>query len=179
MLQVVSEYALPAVEAALRRAALAEQASVLSVMHTGQHLRESASAEDAFVYCLCVPELYGALLAADIRMSAFLPCRVAAYTQAGRLVLEAMSPLDFCRLLNRPDLAPLAAPLEDLLRRVMQGAAEPRAAAASAGAGGQRGSLGATEEQMNARGAIPQRIDCKGTKVEDLGGTGEHDAQGG
>ncbi len=32
---------------------------------------------------------------------------------------------------------------------------------------------------MNARGSIPQRIDRKGSKVEDLAGTGEHDAAGG
>jgi hypothetical protein len=32
---------------------------------------------------------------------------------------------------------------------------------------------------VNARASIPQRIDCRGTKVEELGGTGEHDAQGG
>jgi uncharacterized protein (DUF302 family) len=179
MLQVASDYALPAVEAALRRAALLRQASVLSVTHTGQHLRESASTEDAFVFCLCVPELYGALLAADIRMSAFLPCRIAAYTQAGKVMLEAMPPLDFCRLLNRPDLAPLAASLEDLLRQVMQDAAAQREVLAPAAAGARRAGLGATEDQVNLRGSIPQRIDCRGTKVEDLGGTGEHDAQGG
>jgi hypothetical protein len=39
--------------------------------------------------------------------------------------------------------------------------------------------IGATEEQMSAGGAIPQRIDKRGTKVEDLAGTGEHDSSGG
>jgi len=77
------------------------------------------------------------------------------------------------------DLAPLLAPLGDLLRRIMEGAAAPRAATSAAVAGAHTGGLGATEEQMNMRGSIPQRIDCKGTKVEDLGGTGTHDAQGG
>jgi hypothetical protein len=32
---------------------------------------------------------------------------------------------------------------------------------------------------MNVRGSIPQRIDCHGTKLEDLAGTGEHDSKGG
>jgi glycerol dehydrogenase len=40
-------------------------------------------------------------------------------------------------------------------------------------------SLGATEEQMNARGTVPPRIDKRGSKVEDLAGTGQQDAPGG
>jgi hypothetical protein len=39
--------------------------------------------------------------------------------------------------------------------------------------------IGATEEQMDSRDTIPQRIDRKGTKVEDLAGTGQHDSPGG
>jgi hypothetical protein len=90
-----------------------------------------------------------------------------------------MSPLDFCRLLNRPDLAPLALPLENLLRSILDEASKPSDAIMQAAGGKRHGGLGATEEQMSLRGAIPQRIDQRGTKVEELGGTGEHDAQGG
>jgi hypothetical protein len=32
---------------------------------------------------------------------------------------------------------------------------------------------------MDMRHTIPQRIDRKGTKVEDLAGTGQHDSPGG
>jgi len=39
--------------------------------------------------------------------------------------------------------------------------------------------IGATEEHVDARDTIPQRIDRKGTKVEDLAGTGQHDSSGG
>jgi hypothetical protein len=39
--------------------------------------------------------------------------------------------------------------------------------------------IGATEDQMNARATVPQRIDSHGTKVEDLAGTGEQDSPGG
>lgn len=39
--------------------------------------------------------------------------------------------------------------------------------------------IGATEEQMDIRGTVPQRIDRKGTKVEDLAGTGQQDSPGG
>lgn len=39
--------------------------------------------------------------------------------------------------------------------------------------------IGATEDQMDMRGTIPQRIDRRGTKIEDEAGTGEHDSAGG
>ncbi len=39
--------------------------------------------------------------------------------------------------------------------------------------------IGATEDLIDVRATIPQRIDSHGTKVEDLGGTGQHDAAGG
>ena len=39
--------------------------------------------------------------------------------------------------------------------------------------------IGATEEQMDIRDTVPQRIDRKGTKIEDLAGTGQHDSSGG
>jgi hypothetical protein len=37
----------------------------------------------------------------------------------------------------------------------------------------------ASEEQVNMRDTVPQRIDKKGTKIEDLAGTGQHDGSGG
>jgi hypothetical protein len=39
--------------------------------------------------------------------------------------------------------------------------------------------IGATEDQMDMRGTIPQRTDKIGTKIEDEAGTGEQDAPGG
>ena len=39
--------------------------------------------------------------------------------------------------------------------------------------------IGATEEDVDMRDTVPQRIDKKGTKVEDLAGTGQGDSPGG
>jgi hypothetical protein len=36
-----------------------------------------------------------------------------------------------------------------------------------------------TEEQVNMRAALPQRIDSHGSKIEELAGTGKVDSQGG
>jgi hypothetical protein len=39
--------------------------------------------------------------------------------------------------------------------------------------------IGATEQQMDIKDTVPQRIDKIGTKIEDLAGTGEQDSPGG
>ena len=39
--------------------------------------------------------------------------------------------------------------------------------------------IGATEDQMDMHGTVPQRTDRIGTKIEDLAGTGEQDSPGG
>ena len=39
--------------------------------------------------------------------------------------------------------------------------------------------IGATEQQVDLKDTVPQRIDKHGTKVEDLAGTGEQDSPGG
>jgi hypothetical protein len=56
---------------------------------------------------------------------------------------------------------------------------EPKAVEAPKGHERILSRIGATEDQMDSRDTIPQRIDRKGTKVEDLAGTGEHDSPGG
>jgi hypothetical protein len=58
---------------------------------------------------------------------------------------------------------------------------KPTAAAATHGAapGAQGSSMGATDDQVNMKNTVGQRIDRKGTKLEDLAGTGEHDSPGG
>ena len=39
--------------------------------------------------------------------------------------------------------------------------------------------IGATEDLIDVRATVPQRIDNKGTKVEDEAGTGQVDSSGG
>jgi hypothetical protein len=53
----------------------------------------------------------------------------------------------------------------------------PVRAGASAGRG--TSGFGATDDLVDMKNTVAQRIDNKGTKLEDLGGMGEHDAKGG
>ena len=40
-------------------------------------------------------------------------------------------------------------------------------------------SMGATENQNDMAGTVPQHVDSKGTSISDIAGTGEHDTKGG
>ena len=73
-------------------------------------------------------------------------------------------------------LAALLSNFTLVVERAERGAGPTRAAASSARA---TSGFGATEEQVDMKGTVGQRIDNKGTKMEDLAGTGEHDAKGG
>jgi uncharacterized protein (DUF302 family) len=180
MLHIRSGLKLEAVEAALRTAAQRHGAHIVSAIHLGQLFRDRQRIlpRDAIVFSVCQPDLSLALLAEDMRFAAYLPCRVAAYEDGDALVLEAISPTEVCRLLNRPDLERAALLLETSLVNMMQEAGQA-AAPAHPAARAERGGVGATEEQVAARRVVPQRIDAHGTKVEEIAGTGQHDSQGG
>jgi hypothetical protein len=164
------------IEAAIAKAAQHERGSLLATTHLGALLQTDAG--DAVVFTVCHSDSYKALLAADIRFAAFLPCRIAALRRVNGILLEAMSPRDFCALIHRPELEAIAEPLEKAVRTMMEAAAQPAQTAATA-AHGQGSPWGATEDQVNMRMALPQRIDCHGTKIEDLAGTGKEETLGG
>lgn len=178
MLHIRSAHRLDEMESVLCRAAQHHEMRVLAVTHLGRLLApEVQPAHDVFVFTVCHSALYTALLAADARFAAILPCRIAARQDGPGIALETLSPREFCRLIDRDDLQPLAAPLETALRELIEEAARPTAAAAAHGKLDY--SLGATEGQINVRGTLPHRVDCHGTHVEDLAGTGKLDAPGG
>lgn len=181
MLEVTSVHRLEEMETVLRRVLQRHGAVLHAVGHLGHvfHDRDRTAVQDAYSYTICHADLYASLMEADIRLSAFLPCRIAAWTRGGVVTLQAVRVSEACRLLNRPDLEASVQPLDDLLARVIEEASRPLAEAVQAGQGGYTQSLGATEEHINLRASIPQRIDCRGTKVEEIAGTGQHDSSGG
>jgi len=153
------------IEAALRRAARRHNANISAV--------DSVAA--ATVFTIEQPDLYGSLLAAEIRFAALLPCRIAAYNDAGGLKLTAASMVDFARGFGNANALSLATSADALLNEILEEAARP----ATLTAGHAESGFGATEDQVNMRGALPQRIDKRGSKLEEIAGTGEHDSPGG
>jgi hypothetical protein len=116
------------------------------------------------------------LLAAEVRFAALLPYHIAAFVESGSVKLAAVSPVEFARTFHRPELDAPAAAAENFLNEILDEAARPLTLAAG---GHAESGIGATEDQMNMRGTVPQRIDNRGSKVEELAGTGEQDARGG
>jgi uncharacterized protein (DUF302 family) len=176
MLQIRSTHGFHATETRLRMATEQAGGNVLAITDMGALLRMGAAegkAEPAtaMALTLCFTDLYAPLLGADIRFAAFLPVRVAVCERTGGTFLETISPRESCRFLHRLDLEPLAMRLEERLLSVMERAAASAPSVAEPHK--------ATEEQINMRAAVPQRVDCYGTKIEDLAGTGNVDAQGG
>lgn len=174
MLRMRTTLRLDQIEMGLRNSAERHGGSVLAASHISQLLQGQPvlKGADAVTVTLGFPELYAPLLRSDIRFAAFLPSRVALCESADGVSLEAVSPREYCRILHRAEVEPLAVALEDVLRLVMDEAAhrQPRGAEAE---------HSATEDQINMRATVPQRIDRRGTKTEELAGTGVHDAQGG
>ena len=168
ILERISSLSLGEMEPALRRAARRRRASISMVESLGS----------ATVFSLSLPESYSELLSVDIRFAAFLPLRITAYEERNGVVLLTASPVAFGQALNRPEAQPLAASLESLLNALLDEVRRPMVLTARTG-GHAESALGATEDQMNMRGTVGQRIDRRGTKVEEMAGTGEQDSPGG
>jgi hypothetical protein len=168
ILERISSLLLTDMEPALRRAARRRKASISAVESLGP----------ATVFSIALPESYPELLAADIRFAALLPLRISAYEQENAVILLAASPVAFAKALDRPEVEPLAASLESLLIALLDEVKRPMVLTARSG-GHAESALGATEDQMNMRGTVPQRIDRRGSKVEEMAGTGEQDSPGG
>ncbi len=165
MLQIHTAGRLADIETALRAAAARRGGELLAVTRFDRFLPEGGA-----TFAVSFPGLYEALLRAEVRFAAFLPSRIAASPAANGFLLETISPAEYCLLLHRPDLEPLAAKLERTLHGLLDDAARRPA---------RDGAAASTEDQVNMRAAVPQRIDRQGSKIEELAGTGVHDAQGG
>ena len=184
MLQIHSSCTLSEVEGSLRRAAERHRASIQTVASLGQLLRDKGAGApvEAMTFSCFQADAVAALLSADIHFAAFLPWHIAAYEGPEGTVLETVSPRDFCRLLNRGDLEPMCVTLEKTLREILEEVAKPSVMAAAGSSARQvpiETDHRSTDDQVSMSGTVPQRIDGRGSKIEDLAGTGKHDSSGG
>ncbi|HXM41928.1 MAG TPA: DUF302 domain-containing protein [Bryobacteraceae bacterium] len=181
MLQIRSAVKLEDIESVLKAVAHLHNANVTVISHLGRphDVAAAGGPQEALVFTFFHPKLHTALLSADIRFAGFLPCRVAAWPAEDGVMLQALLPSEFCRILERMDLEPMATPLDGVLRGILEAAAKPLTAAAKSRPGVETSRWGATEDQVNMQATVAQRIDYRGTKIEDEAGTGTHDSPGG
>ena len=134
------------------------------------------------VYELCDPIAYAKLLERNPAMGAVLPLRICVHEIEKGVQLSAVSLAGVARSMEDPDMVPLVQEMEMALREIMSAASRPHHSRVAAAGHPKHDPFlheGAMEGQVSQRGQIPQRIDQVGTKVEDLAGTGRHDAPGG
>jgi hypothetical protein len=171
MIQVRSRHPLARVSTAFHRYAHQHRATV-QTFHIGHHA-------SPVVFLLSHPDFQHRLAEVDRRLLACLPWHVAGVEEEGGTFLETLSPVEMCQWLG-VDSTGAPQEMDRFLNELLKYAAEAPAEAVHAGSHqAEHYGLGATEMQVNHRGTIPQRIDKKGTKVEELAGTGRHDAPGG
>ncbi|MGO4882201.1 MAG: hypothetical protein ACLP59_15415 [Bryobacteraceae bacterium] len=181
MLHIRSAVNLDDIESVLKAVAHRRNARVTVISHLGQPRRTEPAdgAREALVFTIYHPKLHSALLAADMAFAGFLPCRIAALPDGDGTMLQALTPSEFCRILGRADLEPVAAPFDDLLRGILKDATKPLTVSARTRLGAEDSRWSATEDQVNMQATVAQRIDYRGTKIEDEAGTGTHDSSGG
>lgn len=171
MINVKSALPMAAVEASLRRAVERHHTRLIAVNRPGgSHI---------VTWSVSQPALEAELLDADPRFAVFLPLRIAARPLDEGCALESVSPCELAALFHREDLEKLTRRAERWLRDLMEESSRPVAAARAASATISPFSLGAREDQVNLRDTVPPRIDSRGSKVEDIAGTGQQDTQGG
>jgi hypothetical protein len=108
--------------------------------------------------------------------------RIIIKDQTGATFMEIPLSVATLSVIAAPILAAvgaIAAAISDF--KVVVERVQPAANAAThaAAPGAQGSSMGATEDQVDMKNTVGQRIDNKGTKLEDLAGTGKHDSPGG
>jgi hypothetical protein len=108
--------------------------------------------------------------------------RIIIKDQTGATFMEIPLSVATLSVIAAPILAAvgaIAAAISDFKVVVERVSPAPKAATHAAAPGAQGSSMGATEEQVDMKNTVGQRIDRKGTKLEDLAGTGEQDSPGG
>ncbi|MBI3665626.1 MAG: DUF302 domain-containing protein [Acidobacteria bacterium] len=167
----------------LRQAAEQHGCSIIGEYDLSSKLRDRglSTGRKIRVYELCDPIAYSKLLERNPAMGAVLPLRISVHAMEGGVQLSAVSLASLGRSVEDPDMVPLIQEMEMAIREIMTAASRQHHGRAAAGPRKTDTYVheGAMEGQVSQRGQIPQRIDRLGTKVEDLAGTGGHDAPGG
>ena len=108
--------------------------------------------------------------------------RIIIKDQTGATFMEIPLSVATLSVIAAPILAAvgaIAAAISDFKVVVERVSPASTGATRAAAPGAQGSSMGATEEQVDMKHTVGQRIDRKGTKLEDLAGTGEQDSPGG
>lgn len=75
------------------------------------------------IFEVCNPHQAKKVLEADGSISTALPCRISVYGSPGDYTLATMLPTEMMKSFDKPEIAPVAREVEDVIVRMMQDAA--------------------------------------------------------
>lgn len=122
---VISEKSLAQVCAGLEAAVPAHKFGLLTI----HNLRETMAKKgvefdrECRVFEVCNPHQAKKVLEARMDISTALPCRISVYEQDGKIVLSTMKPSIMLGMFEVPELASVAAEVEESIIAIMQDAA--------------------------------------------------------
>ncbi|MFN0053590.1 MAG: DUF302 domain-containing protein [Planctomycetales bacterium] len=74
---------------------------------------------ECLIYEVCQPQQAKKVLDQNMSLSTMLPCRISLFEEDGQTVLATLKPTELVKLLNAPDLLPVAQEVEDALVQIM------------------------------------------------------------
>lgn len=125
LLEVNSGKTLDEIDQGLRDAAAANQFGVIAVHDLRQTLANKGVGLDidCRVYEVCNPHQAKKVLDANGAVSTALPCRISVYGRPGQYTLAALKPTELMKGFEVAGIEPVAREVEEVIIRMMTGAA--------------------------------------------------------
>ncbi len=123
---VESSKSLAELDAGLREAAQRHRFGVLNVLDIKQTLSNKGVelGRECRVYDVCNPQAASKALAADMSVSAVLPCRISVFANADKLTLATVRPTDLMKATGLSGVEELANEIEREISAIMNEAAK-------------------------------------------------------
>ena len=113
------------IESALQESASRNKFGVIAIHDLRETLKKKGVdlAMECRIFEVCNPHQAKKVLESDGAISTALPCRISVYGSEGNYTLATMLPTEMMKAFERPEIAPVAKEVEDVIVRMMQDAA--------------------------------------------------------
>jgi uncharacterized protein (DUF302 family) len=123
--QLRSKRPLSEIEKGLTESAARNRFGVIAVHDLRETMQKKGVELDmeCRIFEVCNPHQAKRVLESDGAISTALPCRISVYGSEGSYTLATMLPTEMMKAFDKPEIAPVAQEVEDVIIRMMQDAA--------------------------------------------------------
>ena len=109
----------------LEKAVIAHKFGVMTVHDLNETMKKKGVQFErpCRIFEVCNPHQAKKVLEKNMDLSAFLPCRISAFVEGGKVLLVTLKPTALVSLMNMSDLQPVAQEVEETLVQIMKEAA--------------------------------------------------------